>query len=497
MRDLEVKGDDLVIATHGRGFWVLDDVTPLRQVGADVARGSGLALRARSGGALPGVVVHRHALPKDEPRGPNPPAGAVIDYHLRAAAAAPVTLEIFDADGALVRRYSSADAVPAPDPAKDRMAPEWFVLPIGLSAAAGAYRFVWPLRYGAPPELSARGEGADPWAHGPWAPPGTYRLVLTVDGRRLEQPLEVRPDPRLFLPAAAYAEQLATARRIDGLRVVLAPAQREASRALSALGERIAKAPAAARADLEAARAKLQEATGQTGAWYLQPRRLDSLAAVRGTLDGLYDAVEGADAAPSADVHAGLAAVTPMVEQALAAWRDWNARERPALERRLREAGLPPLTLGEAPRPSEAGRTAAASSAGPVLRHVDHLAVGFEIHRLRGPELQAPRGELDDDPAATGAVADAGGADDPCADEAEASAIVDARDVFVRLEDRLLPLLPEPEPRIEEDLLPGPRARLEEDDLGGAVSLRVVGVDEELLDDPVLQAGDLEGLFME
>jgi photosystem II stability/assembly factor-like uncharacterized protein len=341
VRGLEVHGDDLVIATHGRGFWVIDDLTPLRQLDATSAAAPAWlfapapAVRYRPAG-FTGTPWR-----PEEPKAKNPPFGAVVDYRLAADSSTPVTLEILDREGALVRRYSSADAVPAADPGKQRLAPIWFLPPSALSATAGMHRFVWPLRYASPPALS----GGDPWENGPWAPPGTYRLVLTAAGQRLEQSLEVRPDPRLSVPPEVYAEQLALARRIDGWRAELAPASAEAGRALASLDERIAAAPAALRAELRRARERLVEVSGKTAAWYLLPRRLDSLAAVEGRLGGLYDAVQGADAPASPDLLSGIDAAAGAVRVALEGWQVWKAEELPALDRRLRRARLSPVVL--------------------------------------------------------------------------------------------------------------------------------------------------------
>ena len=141
-------------------------------------------------------------MPKDEPMAANPPFGAYIDYFVgRALSPTSITLEIFDASDNLVRRYSSADKPPVPDPTKLTTAAEWFNAPSILSTAAGMHRFVWPVRYPAPAAV-ARGRGA--YADGIWAPPGNYKVVLSVDGRQLTQPLTVAPDPRINLPPAAY-----------------------------------------------------------------------------------------------------------------------------------------------------------------------------------------------------------------------------------------------------------------------------------------------------
>src|SRR5207237_7317109 len=138
VRDIDVHGYDVVIATHGRAFWIMDDVTPLRQI--DLVNGTALfrpavAIRERPAGFT------GSPMPKDEPMAANPPFGAIIDYVIGAPPSlAAVTLEILDDHDQLVRRYSSADKVPAPDPSKLTTAPEWFNVPSTLSTAPGMHR---------------------------------------------------------------------------------------------------------------------------------------------------------------------------------------------------------------------------------------------------------------------------------------------------------------------------------------------------------------------
>src|SRR5690242_332578 len=205
MRDLAIHGDDLIVATHGRSFWILDDITPLRQMNAEIAKeGAHLfapqeALRWR---------WNRNPdtpLPPETPAGKNPPDGAIIDYYLAAAASGPVTLEILDAAGATARRYSSADAPLAMDKiASEHPIPMYWVRPTQiLSAEAGMHRFVWDMHY-APPEslehefpISAIYRNTVKYPLGAWALPGDYTVKLTANGRSYTQPLVVKMDPRV------------------------------------------------------------------------------------------------------------------------------------------------------------------------------------------------------------------------------------------------------------------------------------------------------------
>ncbi|MEI6245568.1 MAG: hypothetical protein WCQ64_11045, partial [Acidobacteriota bacterium] len=148
VRDLIVKDDDLVAGTHGRGIWILDDITPLRQIDAKAGATDMLykpqpALRVRWN------TNPDTPLPPDEPRMPNPPDGAILNYYLAADANGPVTIEVFHADGKLARRYASTDVVPQlPDPKINAPLPlYWYRAPQHVSTTAGMHRFIWDVHY--------------------------------------------------------------------------------------------------------------------------------------------------------------------------------------------------------------------------------------------------------------------------------------------------------------------------------------------------------------
>lgn len=218
VRDLVVKDDDLVAGTHGRGFWILDDITPLRQLSAE-------ALSADARLFAPQLAVRFRSnkntdtpLPPDEPAAPNPPDGVVIAYHLKAAARQ-VALEVRDAAGRLVRRYASDDA-PVP-PVEGRNIPDyWIRPPQALSTAPGLHRFAWDLREATPAAASfsypiaAVYKDTPREPRGPWVPPGSYTVRLVVDGRSQEQPLHVRMDPRVKTPLSELVAQHALSLRI-------------------------------------------------------------------------------------------------------------------------------------------------------------------------------------------------------------------------------------------------------------------------------------------
>jgi photosystem II stability/assembly factor-like uncharacterized protein len=218
VRDLQVKDDDLVAGTHGRGIWILDDITPLRQIaGADAenddrdrlfAPQTALRVRWNTNTDTP--------LPPDEPRHPNPPDGAIIDYYLARDASGPVALEIYDRGNRLVRHYSSAEPPPPlPDPKTDAPLPLlWYRAPHALAASAGMHRFTWDVHYDPLPGGGGRGglsmaavpHETVPAPTTPWVAPGQYTVKLIVNGQTYRQPIAVKQDPRVKTPAVAMQQ---------------------------------------------------------------------------------------------------------------------------------------------------------------------------------------------------------------------------------------------------------------------------------------------------
>ena len=198
-RDLAVHGDDLIVATHGRGFWVLDNITPLRQINDELKSAKAFLFK-------PAVTINviesgddGTPLPRDEPMAENPPAGAVIDYYLRNAASGPVVLEILDPAGGLVRRYSN-DEKPTPvNPDTLNIPAFWRPTSEPLSAAKGMHRWIWDLGPTPPARPAGQGppggggEGVGPR---PTVLPGNYSVRLSVDGETYTERLIVKMDPR-------------------------------------------------------------------------------------------------------------------------------------------------------------------------------------------------------------------------------------------------------------------------------------------------------------
>jgi len=198
VRDLAIHEDDLIVATHGRGFWVLDNIAALRQINNEIAKSSAhLFQPADTINAIPGGD-NGTPLPRDEPLAENPPLGAMIDYYLKSKASGPVTLEIVDAAGESIRRYSSEDKFPPLDPDKLNFPPFWARTNEPLPASPGMHRWIWDLRP-TPPQRPAGTGGGGGGFFGRGAQtvlPGKYTVRLTVDGRTYTQPLFIKMDPR-------------------------------------------------------------------------------------------------------------------------------------------------------------------------------------------------------------------------------------------------------------------------------------------------------------
>jgi photosystem II stability/assembly factor-like uncharacterized protein len=205
MRDLAIHGDDLVVATHGRSFWILDDLTPLRQLNDAIAKSPAYLFQPQEALRWRWNRNPDTPLPPETPAGKNPPDGAIIDYYLSASASGPLTIEIFDSAGTTVRRYSSADPpLPMDKLAGEHPIPMYWVRPAQIpSATQGMHRFVWDL-HSAPPKSLSKEFPISAVVHdtpllplGSGALPGDYTIKLTVDAQQFTQRLTLKMDPRI------------------------------------------------------------------------------------------------------------------------------------------------------------------------------------------------------------------------------------------------------------------------------------------------------------
>jgi hypothetical protein len=206
IRDLVVHEEDLVVGTHGRGFWILDDISPLRQMAADVATADAHLFAPRPTWRFPRDTNDDTPLPPEEPAGKNPPDGAILYYYLKSAPSGPMTLDVLDSGNKTVAHFSSDDKPVPPDP-QLTVTTYWLRPFQPLATQPGMHRFVWDLHGNLPGGGRAgRGGGGGPPIsaiymdtpvnEGEWLPAGSYTVNLTVNGKSYTQPLLVKPDPR-------------------------------------------------------------------------------------------------------------------------------------------------------------------------------------------------------------------------------------------------------------------------------------------------------------
>lgn len=356
MRDLMVHEDDLIVATHGRSFWVLDDVAPLRQMDAQVAQAGpylfapGAAVRVRRS------TYTDTPMPPDEPMGENPPDGAAIDYTLPADVRGPVTLEIVDAQGNVVRRYASDDKTEATEPelAKQLIPLYWLRMPATLPGTSGMHRWVWDLHEAQPTAthyeypISAVPHATPRVPQGVLALPGQYVVRLTVDGKTLTAPLTVKMDPRVTAAPADLAAEHEAETELAGLMTASAKAALEAHSAREQVEKGMPGAAAAVKTPLQslddALNALLNGKEGADGAE--EAPGLDDLA---GEVQGLYTQVGQADAAPTQAQEAAWKHVAQEWREVQEKWEPLKNAQIPSVNRMLRERQLKEIDLALQP----------------------------------------------------------------------------------------------------------------------------------------------------
>jgi photosystem II stability/assembly factor-like uncharacterized protein len=348
VRDLVIHGDDLVIATHGRSFWILDDVARLRQITTEIAQSSSwlfqpaTAYRVRPG-ADQGTPV-----PFDEPHADNPPNGAVVDYYFKDMQSTPVQLEILNSAGALVRRYASDDVLPKTK-AEDMQFPMYWVHDAEpILATAGAHRFVWDLYYAFPADVHTSFYGPKP----PLALPGRYTVKLTVNGRSHSQSLVLKMDPRVKTSQADLEKMFRAESRVAKNLADLSTAMKHAQELQVNLAARKKEVPsnneiAEAFATLDRETAELMGVQGEPefGVFGLTVPLTETVT-LREALQaatGLLSIVQSCDSAPSADALVAIEKWDNATKSALGRWNTLWQRDKTRINLLLQKANLNPL----------------------------------------------------------------------------------------------------------------------------------------------------------
>jgi photosystem II stability/assembly factor-like uncharacterized protein len=349
MRDLWIKDDDLIVATHGRSFWILDDIAPLREIAAGVNNS------ARLYGPAAAYRIQRDTytdtpMPPDEPAGANPPDGAILDYFLPSAAKS-VAIEILDGKGQVLRRYANTDKPEATEQElREQLIPLYWVRPPHpLSTLPGMHRWVWDLHYTAPESMrhdypiSAVPHDTPRYPLGPNALPGTYTVRLSVDGRTSTAPLTVKMDPRIKTPADGLQKKFETESHLASIMSESTQALHQGASIRSQLDKLTAQGNAQVKASGTEFEKKLNTLLGTAGGFFAPPSAEVSLNRLNGQASGLYQQVWQVDAEPTTAQLQASGTIAHDREDVMRRWNEFKQTELPAMNRLLHQANIPEI----------------------------------------------------------------------------------------------------------------------------------------------------------
>jgi photosystem II stability/assembly factor-like uncharacterized protein len=340
IHDLAIEQDDLIAATYGRAFWILDDITPLRQLDSHSASAEARLFAPRTAIRVRRDENQNTPLPPEVPAGKNPPDGAVLNYFLPTKPVTDIQLEIRDAEGRLVHSYSSAPRPKEPEEVP-YVAEYWIAHPQPLSKEAGMHRFVWNLRYSDPRAMHPQSPYNYPIAaivgstplppQGPLVLPGKYEARLITEGQVIRQALEVKMDPRVAAARHELQSSLELQMKISALLEKSFDGYQQTKELrgrLADLMKRPKEDPVAVAAS--ALDAKVAALAGETTP-ILETPKTASFMAVSDTLTALMALVDGADFAPSEESFAAYRRICKGSNEALAAWQELKNKDAAAL----------------------------------------------------------------------------------------------------------------------------------------------------------------------
>ena len=341
-----VKDDDLVVATHGRSFWVLDDLTPLRQVTPQSTRADMILYQPQTALRL----HYPEEVDRRQPVGDNPPPGAIIDYYFKTAPKDEVTLDILDSSGKLVRHLSSKEKKEGEQP------PEWpdrVERPKTIPANAGMNRFAWDLRYNDPIQIpGAFYSGNGP--KGPLALPGDYQVKLTAGGKSQTSPLHLAIDPRTKGREAALQKQFALAMQVNERNSQLHQAVneiRDLKSQIKSLHSKFGddprlKAALAAADDLDRKMSAVEEQLMQ-----VNMKGSEANLAFPSMLNEQFDAfshiIEAGDNEPTRSQLDIFQFLSGKLDEQLKMWTQLKSEQVPKVSAMIKQADLPALIISE------------------------------------------------------------------------------------------------------------------------------------------------------
>ena len=369
IRDLVVHNDDIVVGTHGRSFWILDNITPLRQLDSKINHAGAYLFKPQLTYRLRRDNYPDTPLPPEEPAGQNPPDGAMIDYWLKDGNQAPVILEIRDDSGKVVRRFSSTDKADEVDPMQINVPMYWVRAPRVLSNDPGMHRFVWDLTYPVPDLLSrdfpisAIYHDTPLYPQGATVLPGKYTIMIETTSRGggtpvagiSAQPLEIRLDPRVKTSPEDLRRRFDLDRKIAEALHRDHEALQQARSLQAQLKTLSANNPPAPLAqtikEVETKAAAIEGSEGGYGSRFLSTPEGRSLARLNGGLGTMLAQLDTADAAPTTQELEMFGELEKALDEQLAAWGQLKTKDVPQLNEELKKAGQPPIDLQKlAPR---------------------------------------------------------------------------------------------------------------------------------------------------
>lgn len=365
MRDLWVHDSDLIVATHGRSFWILDDISPLRQIDKDTSNTAALLFKPAPAYRVRRSTYTDTPIPPDEPLGQNPSDGAILDYYLGPTRALTVFLDINDAQGHLVRRFCTVCKTDATmeELKKQHIPLYWVRMPKTLPTGPGMHRWVWDLHYRAPRStrhefpISAVPSDTPRVPQGPRALPGKYTVRLIVEDDKTSQSpgaknphiftheLTIEMDPRVKASRADLETMFTLQTRLAAMMTVTSDAVLQARSIRAQLEKLNAQASGPTSDAIKALDKKIaavldgsdETATGKT------PEK--SLKVVNDDIYTLYTAVDRADAAPTPAQEKSAIAIETDLAPVMKRWEELKSTDLPALNRQLKGAKLPEISL--------------------------------------------------------------------------------------------------------------------------------------------------------